>query len=248
VAHESIRLAQLAGFNEGVVQGSFNLAMMYSDLGAPAPAEAAIHEMRAHLEAVAGGSRSWPLVEALWAYLHLSAGDYAAGQAAYERALASETPDERASRFPLTAAFFAAVDVDLALHRGDAGHALEVIEALVANLRQSRIRLFLPDALLGRGRALRMAGQTEAARAALAEARAEAEGIGSRRSLWRIVAEQAALEAERGDAAAAAALRRDAAAIVTYIADHIGPGELRESFMRLPAVRAVLMAQAAQQR
>jgi hypothetical protein len=93
-----------------------------------------------------------------------------------------------------------------------------------------------------RARVLRAAGRAEEARAALDDARQVAEGLGSRRTLWPILAELAELEVERGDKPAALELRRGAAEIIDYIAEHAGSADLAESFLNQPAVQAVLRA------
>jgi hypothetical protein len=89
---------------------------------------------------------------------------------------------------------------------------------------------------------LRAAGRAEDARSALEDARLEAESLGSRRSLWPILAELGELEASHGDQPAALELRRQAAEIIDYIAEHAGSAELAESFVSQPAVQDVLRA------
>ena len=69
---------------------------------------------------------------------------------------------------------------------------------------------------------LRAAARAEDARLALEKARLEAQSLGSRRTLWPILAELAELEAERGDQPAALELRRRAAEVIDYIAGHAG--------------------------
>jgi hypothetical protein len=58
----------------------------------------------------------------------------------------------------------------------------------------------------------------------------------SRWALWQMLASLAQIEV---DADQAAQLRREAQAIVTYIADYISDAELRASFLNLPAVRSI---------
>ena len=89
---------------------------------------------------------------------------------------------------------------------------------------------------------LRAAGRAEEARSALEDARQEAESLGSRRSLWPILAELGELEASHGDQPAALELRRQAAEIIDYIAEHAGSADLADSFINQPAVQDVLRA------
>jgi hypothetical protein len=86
------------------------------------------------------------------------------------------------------------------------------------------------------------AGQADDARAALEDARQEADSLGSRRALWPILADIARLEAGRGNEPAALELRRQAAEIIDTIAEHAGSAELASSFVNQPEVQAVLRA------
>jgi hypothetical protein len=99
------------------------------------------------------------------------------------------------------------------------------------------MRLPIPYSLYLQGQALRGLKQDQAARDRLLEARAEAEAIGSRRTLWRILYGLSQLEA---NPVQAARLRQQAQEIVEYIADHLHQAPLRASFLDLPDVRAVL--------
>jgi hypothetical protein len=102
------------------------------------------------------------------------------------------------------------------------------------------VRQFVPDLLHLKARALLALERADAAYACLDEARALAEALGSRRSLWPVLAALSRLEAARGNPTAAADLRRQAAEIVAYIAEHAGRPELRAAFLGLPEVRAVV--------
>src|SRR5205085_9119945 len=113
---------------------------------------------------------------------------------------------------------------------------------LISFARQNSVRLLLADVLHLRGRVLRAAGRENDALAGLKDARLEAESLGSRRILWRILADLAELEARRGGQPAARELRRQAAEIIDYIAEHAGSAELAESFINQPAAQAVLRA------
>ena len=84
---------------------------------------------------------------------------------------------------------------------------------------------------------MRGLNQDQAARGRLLEARAEAEAMGSRRTLWRILYALSQVEA---DPVQAARLRQQAQEIVEYIADHIRQAALRVLFLNLPEVQAVL--------
>jgi hypothetical protein len=61
-----------------------------------------------------------------------------------------------------------------------------------------------------------------------------------RRLLWEIGWELSRVAADRGDVAEAAAMRAEAASIVSAITETIDDAELRASFLALPDVAAVL--------
>ena len=137
---------------------------------------------------------------------------------------------------------FGLVLSELALARGEAEAALALADDMERSLRVVTVRLFRTDALLLRGRALRLAGRPAEAQAALAAARAEAEALGSRRTLWAILAALADLAAEQGQAPEAQTLRQQAADVIFFIAAHAGADELARSFLNRPPVRQVLQA------
>ncbi|MBI3763062.1 MAG: hypothetical protein HY260_14535 [Chloroflexi bacterium] len=141
---------------------------------------------------------------------------------------------------PLVSAAAALAACHFALARGDYERAVSTANELLAVARQLRIRLFASDTLYYRGKALMEIGRIDEALASLAEARAEAEALGSCRTLWQILAALSPIEAARGDNAEAASLRRQAQEIVEHIADHAGSDELRESFLNMADVRQVM--------
>jgi hypothetical protein len=133
------------------------------------------------------------------------------------------------------------------LAQGDGARALALAERSLGVVREIGARTFLATGLFYKGRAQQLLGQLEEAAAVLNEARAEAEALGMRRILWRILAALSMLAAGRGNATEAQALRRQARQSILYIADHCPPDpsagsgqSLRDSFLHLPEVQAVL--------
>jgi hypothetical protein len=120
--------------------------------------------------------------------------------------------------------------------------AATLMEELYSDLCETGIRYLRPDVLHLQGRALLEQGPTRAeeARATLAQARAEAEALGSRRTLWPILMAMSEIERQRGHPREAEALHRQARGIVDHIAHHLGTPELRASFLNLPQASAVL--------
>jgi len=166
----------------------------------------------------------------------------AKAQAALDALPLSHDPAELQRQFILTQAFIAVAQAEVALAQGRPAQAVALAEMILLSLRQDGIHLFLADTLCLHGRALHAAGQAPAAQAVLAAARADAEALGSRRSLWPILAALADLAVARGDPAAAQALRQEAVAVITYIVEHAGADDLRAAFRRRPAVAALLRA------
>jgi hypothetical protein len=123
----------------------------------------------------------------------------------------------------------------------DFDRAIALMEQLYTDQRETGISYLRPDVLHLKGRALLEQGPTRAeeARATLVQARAEAEVLGSRRSLWPILITLAEIEQQSGHPAEAEALQQQARQIVEYIANHIETPELRTSFLNSPQVKAV---------
>jgi class 3 adenylate cyclase/tetratricopeptide (TPR) repeat protein len=128
----------------------------------------------------------------------------------------------------------------LAASRGDHARAVEIADVVLAWLERLQLRQFLPAALLLKGRAFVATERPDDAESVLREARSRAEAMGYRRLLWEIDGELSRIAATRGDASQSAALRAEAASVISEIAATIDEEELRSSFLSLSKVRAVL--------
>jgi tetratricopeptide (TPR) repeat protein len=126
---------------------------------------------------------------------------------------------------------------ELMFAKGDDARTIVLIDELVADMRADGVRLFQADALHLKSRALVRQGRTAEAYATLQAARAVAEAITSRRSLWQILAALSDLEQQRGNVNEAQALRQQAREVSAFIAGHCPP-EWREMFCSLSAVKA----------
>ncbi len=131
-------------------------------------------------------------------------------------------------------------EAEVALARQDHTRAAALMDRLVAALRSVGGRAHLPEVMILRSKALLALSRLAEARDLLCEARAEAEAMGSRRSLWPILLALSEIEEQGGHHAAAHALRQQAQEIVEFIADHAGSPELRASFLNLPDVQNVM--------
>jgi tetratricopeptide (TPR) repeat protein len=199
-------------------------------------------EALALVQARPNPENSAPQIEGLIAILLLRAGELDQAQAAYDATAVGKEPSELKQQFVLNYALFTIIQAELDLAKGLYPDALAQLDELISYLWQNHVRLFLPDVVHLKGRVLGAAGRAKDARSALEEARLEAESLGSRRTLWLILAELGELEASRGDQPAAFELRRQAAQIIDYIAEHAGSADLAQSFVNQPAVQAVLRA------
>ncbi len=113
------------------------------------------------------------------------------------------------------------------------------IDFLIQYLEHANARALLPEALYTRACVELARGSIDNAHRSLLRAREIGESLNARRTLWQIYAALAQIEQQRGDADAARLLRAQAREVVEYIAEHT-PAELRESFLNLPDVRAIM--------
>jgi hypothetical protein len=158
--------------------------------------------------------RFWP--RAILVSLHLLEGDLAAA----ERMMATlRDYRELRSRFGYMPSMWIRVALaqgEFALSQQHFGRAAAMMDQLYTDLREAGIRYLRPDVLHLKGRALLEQGLkgTKDAYEALTQARAEAEALGSRRALWPILISLSEIEQQRGQAAEADALRKQAGEIV----------------------------------
>jgi tetratricopeptide (TPR) repeat protein len=133
-------------------------------------------------------------------------------------------------------------EAELWLAKNDCARAIQACDRLIEYRASHRLRQDLPNVFYLKACALRTSGSVDAAWTLLNEARVEAENTHARWILWRILAELADIERERGQIEQARALRAQAREIVEYIAAHTPP-ELRPSFLNLPDVGALMNAE-----
>lgn len=128
---------------------------------------------------------------------------------------------------------------EVALANKDYENALDLAETSIAWMRGINGRLFVPDLLYLKGRALLGLGRSQEGYDTVVSAYREARDQNSRRSLWPILVTLADLEVERGEPARAEAMRKQARRVIAYIAHHIGNQRLLKAFLALPQVRAI---------
>jgi tetratricopeptide (TPR) repeat protein len=229
---ECTRLGKVAGFLPAQTYTRADMAALYGELGATGRGMETVRlalsvgESHGHLTDRAP-------VLAVLAWLHLRDGDLAAATDAIEEAKTSPHLNTwRVYGIPVRL-----TDAELALAQGENERAAAAMERLLVDLRQFGTRAYVPYALYLLGKALAKLGKQEDARERWLEARDQAEGMGSRRILWRVLY---ALSQIEPDPIQAKCLRTGARKIIDYIAYHIDQAELQESFLNQPDVRAVL--------
>ncbi len=229
----AIQLGEQAGHPAPTVNTRSDLAWAYGMLGAIE------HGLElAQLALTRAGNTPFLRVAplAMLARLCLLSGDPSAAWATLQEGY-HELKPEGLQWFALI--LLSLADGELALARQEHTRAISVMDSLLAHLRETQTRPFAPDALYLKGKAFLGQGREDEAQEVLIEARARAEALGSRRSLWRILIALSEIEAGRGNDAEAQSLRRRAREIVVYIADHT-PVDLRATFLNLPHIRAVV--------
>ncbi|HMA34332.1 MAG TPA: hypothetical protein VKY74_07590, partial [Chloroflexia bacterium] len=226
----SIPLAEAGGYVLGRVGSPLRLAYVYDLLGATAEALAWGQRALARADAQLPFWRT-PALTVL-ARIQLRIGNLAEAAALIADAQQSRQPGSNIA-LPGWA------EANLALAQGDYDQVLRFVAALLPELRAGGAQPLLPDALYIQGTALRQLGRLAEARTSLQEAHRVAEAGNARRILWRILDALAQLAAAGGDHASAAQLRRQARAIVDYIAREAGAPELRAAFLARPDVQAL---------
>jgi tetratricopeptide (TPR) repeat protein len=131
-------------------------------------------------------------------------------------------------------------DGHLQLALGNPERTLDRTKEVIQRLHHVGSRYYLAEALWLQGKAYLALEKVEQAKEALVEAKAVAEDINERSSLWQILATLSELERMSGNESEAERLRDQTQAVITYIAGHAGSDELSASFLALPEVRAIV--------
>ena len=234
IMQEAMRLGEQTGLLFAIIIPATDLAWVHASLGAVEQGLALARRAQALESKVQlPFLRAYPFVAL--ARLHLAQGDLAAAEAALHH-LKSKLPKEGMLWFIPN--FMPLAEGELALARHDGERALALMNEQIDSLSRTRTRFFASDALHLKARALLALDRSDEAGEALVQARTDAERVGSRRSLWPILLDLSRLEAGRGRAAEAQALRRQAREVVEFIAGNISDAELRASFLSLEDVQA----------
>lgn len=222
------------------------LGLLYLDVLAPHAAHAQLEQGLALAREV--GSQHWLReASASAASTALLQGDLGRAAALLDAATATDEPMQTMGQRHCWC-----VRVELALARGDAARALEIVERLIASAPGPAGQSPIPRLQLLRGRALLALGQAAEAERDLAQAETVAAEIGARPLLWRIQAVRGRVAQGRRAREKSEAWFTAAASGVEELAGTIPERGLREEFQRaatalLPHVRPPSALRAAKQ-
>ncbi len=238
IMEEAIALAESVGNVSVLIGTRADLGWAYGLLGAVDKGLELVRLAQMAAEEKFLMMHQWPL--AIRVTLNLLQGDLAAAGAG-QTALGSHRDLKRQLGYmPFLWTRVALAVGEYAFATQDYPGAVATMDDLIVDLRAAGLRFLLPDALALKGKSLMADGRAEAALETLQAARAEAEGLGSRRSQWSILMALSGIEMERGHPVEAEALRQQARTTVEYITEHAGSPELRASFLNLAGFRDVM--------
>ncbi len=228
---EAIRIGTQAGFLDAMVSAPVMLGWVCGMIGAFDRGLAAAQ--RALLNARERLPLAVLALQTLMAWLCLLKGDHAQAEA-ISRDIDHVPTRELENDLTLRVA-----QGILAFARHDFARAETEMSAVVDLLDQIEARFLRAEALYLKGAALLALQRLDEAHSVLSDARTVADALNVRLASWQILIALSQIEAQRGHADEARALRRQARTVITYVADH-SPPDLRTAFLDLPDVRRVM--------
>lgn len=236
MAKECIRLSEKAGFIPPQVMCRADLGLVHAQMGEIEQGEALARQAHEVAE------RALPLFDtyalAIIAHIHLLKGNLQLAHESIAQLRRVLQEDYLTELFAPASIGVALAEIYVAFQERDHARVEKKLDRLIAFLTQARLRVYLPETHHLKGRVLMARGLSDEARSELEQARRVAEEIGSRWTLWGILATQSKLEAQSGNAETAERLRAEAREQVEFIAAHSSP-DLGAAFLALPEVKAV---------
>ncbi|MBI5304298.1 MAG: hypothetical protein HY868_19350 [Chloroflexi bacterium] len=239
---QATELGQQAGFVIGAALARGMLGWVYGLMGNP---EAGIELVQASLVQAKDLNvpfRAW--LSAILAELYRLNGNLTRADSLIQEAAKNLDLNDLSWFAPI---FIVGVHGEIALARGEPARVLAMTEDILVRARAVQFRPFVSDILALQGRAWLAKGELNQAQAVLGQAYDDAQALGSRRALWTILVAQSQVAEAHGDLAAAETMRTYAREVIAFIAAHTPEDSstsrgtsLRESFLSLPAVRAVI--------
>ncbi len=231
---KAVALSQATHIEGMIITSHMTKAVFYAYIGQIEAGLDLIEHAISKIQALWNIMDWWPW--SLIGRFHLLAGDLTSAREMIEKSV----PIMRIDLAPTPV--FGPIEARLSfaqfyLAAGEPDKALETAEELLSYLARFRVRPFRPDALHLKGLALLAQDRLEEARAILAEARSEAEELGCRPILWRILAALAETEEQLGDENQVTSLRHQAWEVITVLANSILDDDHRATFLALQDVQ-----------
>lgn len=236
---QCLRLGDAAGFAGPSVIANATQAWIRGHLGRQqeglAHLQSAPSELLGPLLSIAGQLHS------VGALLHLQLEDRQSAKGALANA-ARYTGTEEAPLLHPSLLFFNLARASLELASGNPDRVAQITKPTIEEMKEFNYQLLAPDYFLVTGKGQNAAGRPQIAARALDEGIATADQIGSRRTLWQLLAARAVVHEEQGEPNHADQYRRRARRIVRAIADNVAPTGMAESFLNQAEVRSLLSA------
>jgi tetratricopeptide (TPR) repeat protein len=229
---DCMRYGLRAGFFATLVGIQVDLGILYGEMGDVERGVTFARRALNHAEQELTGWLRWPL--SALARLFVWQGDVAQAQAMIDRAVVNSNEGFYAIRV-----VSAVARSQVALAGGESPLALAIADEELAMQYRVGARVYRPDLLLIKAEAFKTQNEWTRCREMLDRARTEAEAIGSRRMLWKILSAMSEVEIKFGNRPRADSLRAKAYEVVQFIADS-SPPELRTHFLALPQVRSLI--------
>ena len=228
---DCIRLGEQAGFMPSQDHTQADLAAIYGDLG---DVDRGLQTAATALQMAENHN---PIdrvyVLGVMAQLYVLKGDL--GQA---KSLIQEGKNDiHRESWPVFYVTIPLAEIELALAQQDFAEAENLARDALDYLQRYGLRIYSAYVLYLQGNALLGLRQKKKAWDLFTAARSEAEAIGSRRILWRVLHTLSKLEVNPDKIER---LHLEAGQVVDYIVEHIESGGLRAAFLNLPAIKAIL--------
>lgn len=235
---DALPITQFGGLEGNGLSPYGMMAAIHADLGDHVRALDFLHRAMERPSVKLPLHRIW--LYAMLAHVELIGGNLNAADEAFRNGGVVVSIENFDGMFPAGAPDIYFADIELTLAHQEFGRALEEIDYMLESLLKTRrLRVSFPRALYLKARALRGQHLLDQALVTLNEACLQAQAIGSRRHLWKILAAIGEIEVGRGNDTKADAARVQARQVIDYIAEH-APPDLRETFLNSSSVNAVL--------
>jgi len=231
---KTIRLSEQGNLTHIQQSATADLGWMHGLLGDIGRGLSLSQQAEAKFERVPQPWQVYP--GAVTARLHLKNGNLTAAKTALQATMArleSQTDNS------FSAVWLALARCELALAEKAYARAGQIADQLANQLTQTKIKVYLADALYLKAQVFLAQDKLVQAHQTLIQAQTVAGEIDSRRMLWPILFALSQIEARQGNSSRAKALHQQAKETINYIANH-APKTMQTSFLDSPPVKKVL--------